>query len=296
MSHVTHTNGSYACKNTPLWLSHWSHFWMSHVTHIHADGSCVRKIFLTDLFIGVTWLLHICDITHSCVWHDSCIGVTYEWVIIGGLTRSHIWMRHFSHMINSRPTDEWVMSHLLLSPVPLVGEEWAMSHSWLSYSLHMKSYAPFLCLYLVHECAYTCIHTHTNMYMHIQASICIYTQYVHVNSYIYRERGRERDRLEDESCHTYENVMTCMHVHVSDMTRAYEWHDAFISLSLVVHMSDMTLTSLCDMTHSFVWNDSFIGVTWLVHRCDMAHSYAFQDSVTCVTWLTYTCSMIYSYV
>jgi len=29
-----------------------------------------------DSFICVTWLIHMCDMTHSYVWHDSFIGVT----------------------------------------------------------------------------------------------------------------------------------------------------------------------------------------------------------------------------
>jgi len=29
-----------------------------------------------DSFICVTWLIHTCDMTHSCVWHDSFICVT----------------------------------------------------------------------------------------------------------------------------------------------------------------------------------------------------------------------------
>jgi len=27
---------------------------------------------MTQAFPCVTWLAHVCDMTHSCVWHDSC--------------------------------------------------------------------------------------------------------------------------------------------------------------------------------------------------------------------------------
>jgi len=47
------------------------------------------------------------------------------------------------------------------------------------------------------------------------------------------------------------------------------WHDAFIRVTWLIHM--------CDMTHSDVWHDSSRCVTWLIQMCDMTHSY--------VTWL-----------
>jgi len=47
-----------------------------------------------DPFIRVTWLVHMCDMTHSYVWHDSFIRVT--WLIhmcdmTDSLTHSHVW-------------------------------------------------------------------------------------------------------------------------------------------------------------------------------------------------------------
>jgi len=32
---------------------------------------------VTNTFLSVTWLVHICDMTHSYVWHDSFICVTW---------------------------------------------------------------------------------------------------------------------------------------------------------------------------------------------------------------------------
>jgi len=55
------------------------------VTH-----SCVWH----DSFMCVTWLIHMCDMTHSYVWHDSFICVTL-------CVRFHV-----SH------DSEWVMSHM----------------------------------------------------------------------------------------------------------------------------------------------------------------------------------------
>jgi len=57
------------------------------------------------------------------------------------------------------------------------------------------------------------------------------------------------------------------------------WRDAFICVTWLIHM--------CDMTHSYVRHDSFICVTWLIHMCDMTHSYVWHDSFICATWLIY---------
>jgi len=43
-----------------------------------------------DSFICVTWLIHMCDKTHSYVWHDSFICVT--WLIhMCDMTHSYVW-------------------------------------------------------------------------------------------------------------------------------------------------------------------------------------------------------------
>ena len=43
-----------------------------------------------DSFTCVTWLIHMCDVTHSYVWRDSFISVT--WLIhMGDMTHSYVW-------------------------------------------------------------------------------------------------------------------------------------------------------------------------------------------------------------
>ena len=47
-----------------------------------------------DSFICVTWLIHMCDMTHSYVWHDSFICVT--WLIhMYDMTHSYAWRDSF---------------------------------------------------------------------------------------------------------------------------------------------------------------------------------------------------------
>ena len=49
-----------------------------------------------DSFIRVTWLIHMCDMTHSYVWHDSFMCVT--WLIrMSDMTHSYEWHDSFSY-------------------------------------------------------------------------------------------------------------------------------------------------------------------------------------------------------
>jgi len=49
----------------------------------------------------------------------------------------------------------------------------------------------------------------------------------------------------------------------SACAHSYVSHDAFISATWRIHMSDMT--------HSYVWHDAFICLTWRIHMSDMTH-------------------------
>jgi len=85
-------------------------------------------------FIGVTWLLHVCDKTRSIVWHDFFVGVT--WLLqtsdmTFSLTPSRVWRYfftsvtwhalHVTHVKESIKKSchsyEGVMSHLRRSHV-----------------------------------------------------------------------------------------------------------------------------------------------------------------------------------
>ena len=127
----------------------------------------------------------------------------------------------------------------------------------------------------------------------------------------------------NESCHTYEWVMSHLRRNMSQNCR--------IRATWLIHTCDMTLTSaksssssphpslavaetvsvpvrrdswicaawlidICCITHSYVWHDSFICVAWLIHMCDMALIHVCDmtdsnmrmrhDSFMCETWRT----------
>jgi len=68
------------------------------------------------------------------------------------------------------------------------------------------------------------------------------------------------------------------------------WHDAFICVTWLVHVYDLTqgsfirvtrLIHTCNMTPSYVWHASFICVTWFIHMYDVTYSYVWYDSFIC---------------
>ena len=90
-----------------------------------------------DSFICVTWLLHICDMTHLCVWYDSFIGGQMDlswnqvkhdlftceiWLIHAcDLTHSYlwhaaficvVWIIHMSHMTRQSCYSAFHRTHL----------------------------------------------------------------------------------------------------------------------------------------------------------------------------------------
>ena len=91
MSHVTHMSES--CR-TYEWVM--SHIWMSHVTHMNESCHTYEWVMshIYDSFICVTWLIQMCAMTHSYVWHDSFICVT--WLIhMCDMTHSYVWHDSF---------------------------------------------------------------------------------------------------------------------------------------------------------------------------------------------------------
>ena len=85
--------GHFTPMNAAIHVYEWvvSHIWMSHVTRLHetchTHTYCTNYSHMThhvcnmcdmkysyvwhDLFISVTWLIHVRDVTPSYMWHDS---------------------------------------------------------------------------------------------------------------------------------------------------------------------------------------------------------------------------------
>ena len=128
-----------------------------------------------DEFMGVTWLIHTCDTTHSYVWHDSCICVTlpiHSRVCISGgevrvtwrihtcdTTQSYMWHDSFIrvtwliHTCGITHSYVWYNSCMRVTWLTYMSKrlwrvsskrkytrscEYIMSHPWMSPVTHMN--------------------------------------------------------------------------------------------------------------------------------------------------------------
>jgi len=79
------------CVVTHLYVRHDSFKCVTRLVNILSMSS----VFRCDLFICVPWIIHMRDITHSYVWHESFICVT--WLIhMCSTTHSYVWHDAFT--------------------------------------------------------------------------------------------------------------------------------------------------------------------------------------------------------
>jgi len=101
MSHIQEHNADYAkaIKDTAL-MSDGAHIagstcacneWgVSQVTWLVHVCDMTHSYMWHDAFIYDTWRIHICDMTHSYMWHDAFIYVTWR-IHICDMTHSYMW-------------------------------------------------------------------------------------------------------------------------------------------------------------------------------------------------------------
>ena len=96
----------------------------------------------------VTWLIHMWDMTHSCVWHDTCECVTW-FIHMCDVTHSYLWHDSFICVT-------WLI-HMCDMTHSYVWRETFMCVTWLIHMLGMThSYVlrdSFICVtWLYHMC------------------------------------------------------------------------------------------------------------------------------------------------
>jgi len=185
----------------------------------------------------VTWLIHVHDMTHSYVWHDSFICVT--------------WLIHMCDMTHS-----YVWHDLLACVAWLLHEcDTTLSRVWHD-SFHVWRDS-FMCVtWLIHMCN----KTHSNVWhdLFICTNESCHTYEVHT-----RARGKWKIEAVYISCqayHTYEWVMSHIwmshvthgmsHVtHIDASCHTYEWVMSHIWMSHITHMNESWMSHGCVMSH-----------------------------------------------
>jgi len=112
MSHGTHMNESW---HTYEWVM--AHIWMSHGTHMNESCHTYEWVMehiwmchIMDKIFGIRsiWLIQMCALTHSYVWHDSFICV--PWLIL-----MCDWKRFVGSVLYMSPqivtNSMWVLTH-----------------------------------------------------------------------------------------------------------------------------------------------------------------------------------------
>jgi len=209
-SHVWQPLHSYVWHNSSIWVARL----FSHM----CDGSF---ICVTRHIQCVTRIIHICDLTHSCVRHDSFIGVTWlmYMIVMTHLIDFRNW-RHWKTICCCRFTPAWYPPFTWrgMSEVTRMNES---RHMWKRVIWQIW----IIFAYLLHMCTFICAQPYTyricssRVMWHIWISrvawiriLCLWRIMRHVpptrmgNTKMYSVVAHM-----NASCHTYE----CVTPHIS---------------------------------------------------------------------------------
>jgi len=149
--------------------------------------------------------MHMCDMTHSYVWHDSSIWVT--WLMhVCNMTRSYVWYNWLLCVT-------WLI-HMCDMTCSYVWHDSSICVTWLIHKFNMTHPYGFCwysftyvttCIYMADSTrSYTCGMTHS--YLWHDSFICV-TWHI----------------TQDASIYAY--------IYMCDMTHSYVWHDLFICVT-----------------------------------------------------------------
>jgi len=214
-----------------------------------------------DAFVCDTWLIRVCDMTHSYVWHDSFVRVILHgaWEV-----DAYVWHDSFIRVMTHSHIRWTGLTHW--DPYVCVWHDASICTQWF---LRHDSFMCVTWRIYMHVCDMThlylfngvCGMTHSYSWYSYGSFICDMT--LACRSYV----------TWHISCPWWMRLIWSMHM----------WHDLFIGFIWLIHTYDMTYIMSrmndIDMVHA--------NVTWFIHRVDMAHSYVWHDSFifVAVWWL-----------
>jgi len=158
---------------------------------------------------------HKCVETHSCIWHDSFMYVT--WLIhICAMAQSFMWRHSCVHI------DGWVMSHTWMSHAKYMNESWhiydcAMSHGSVIYVTSHTWRSHHLCD--INESS--CMSYVTSHLWHKWKSC-------HIHEFMWRHSPIYVTQVDSGNLQAWRN-------HICVMTHSCVWHDSFIHVTWLIN-------------------------------------------------------------
>ena len=187
------------------WIRHVTYGWVMSRMTSWSDLS-PEYIWYRDSFMCVTWLLHVCDMPYSCVWHASFICTT--WLIhMRDMSHSYIWYGSFI----------------------CVG----MPHSCMWYD----SFVCVTCLIHMRDM------THSNTWH--DSFICVPWQEMkrlkRISKFICGTWLMDMSDMTHEHVRPDSFIRAKGLIHTRDMTHSYEWNDSFMCVTWLIHMGWLRL-------------------------------------------------------
>jgi len=203
----------------------------------------------------------MCDMTHSCVWHDSCTCVT--WLIhVCRSACSYVWHDSCILTNGSRPHR---------SQCVFICVTWLMhTHEWKPTPRPLRT---FICVtWLIHVCNIQMhvhdmtMHKHINsLHMHIQTDMHTYI-HAHIHVYILWFTFMQQTCLhtcsptyiqtcEHINMHLYSDMHTYIHSQINEFIRIYTFMHLYSCIHAHSRMgADPTTTAQDSSRRNFAWS------------------------------------------
>ena len=237
-----------------------------------------------DSFICVTWLIHMCDMTHSYVWHDSFICVTWlirmcdvtEFICGTWLNRMCVGVEKQRLRRANHPWhDSFVCAVKLirmrdLTHLYVCRPRTAVVSKRRSPVTWLHSYVCHVSFVRVTWLICMCVGFEMQRFRHIHYP-CHDSIRIHDVNHSYVALRRIRICEVTEFIGVLANSYVCLFVDSNVV------HDSFTYMCIGVerqHFKDAHLLSVT-WVHSYMWHDPCVCLTWL-------NSYAVHDFIVCV--------------
>ena len=211
-------------------LTHWQisstcvtcHIHMYDMTHVWHDAFvCVCH----DASICVTWLIHICDMSQSYVWHDSWISYMAHKLFMCNITHSYV--RNDSSTCMTWPIHmcDMTRSYMWHDPFICVTYFWRLMGriSWISSSISFWCnrflYTYVLWNICMRDMTHLCVCAMTRAYVWHDLFICV-TRLIHVRNMTHFYYTWDTTH----SCVTWLIRCATWLNHMCEMTGSHVWH------------------------------------------------------------------------